>query len=345
MTSSTKLALPDAPRLLIARPDRVGDVIISTSCITPIRQFFPRGALYFFAAERMRPLLDGHPNLDGFLSDPSRIEPLHLDAVVHLHPDAACYRGARDANVPVRIGYRQRFLTRYLTHSLPDCRSEGVKHEAAYNFDLLQLVGLPQTEHFTANVHLPESARDSLRAKLPWPLESTPFAVLNPSAHSPIARWPAGYFQRVADWLEQELNLKPVFVGADAPDSLVGARAHHLHLAGHTNLAELGWLLKHARLLVSRNTGTSHLAAAVGCPVVDLFARPGGICGPARWRPLTKRVVIIAKFTPRKRWESRDHHWRRSFAAITVEEVMAAVRQILASTAGLCPSPQNQVSQ
>lgn len=345
MTCSAKLALPDAPRLLIARPDRVGDVIISTSCITPIRQFFPRGALYFYAAERMRPLLEGHPSLDGFLSDSLQIKPLQLDAVVHLHPDAECYRGASDANVPVRIGYQQRFLTRYLTHSLPDRRSEGVKHEAAYNFDLLQLIGLPQTEHLTPNIHLPESACESLRAKLPWPLESTPFAVLNPSAHSPVARWPVEYFLRLADRLEKELHLKPVFAGADATDSPIGPGEHHLNLAGQTNLGELGWLLRHARLLVSRNTGTSHLAAAVGCPIVDLFARPGAIYGPTRWRPLTSRVVIIAKFTPRKLWESRDHHWRRSFAAITVEEVMTAVRQILGSMDGPCQFPQNQVSQ
>jgi ADP-heptose:LPS heptosyltransferase len=345
MTCSAKLALPDAPRLLIVRPDRVGDVIISTSCITPIRQFFPRSALYFYAAERMRPLLDDHPGLDGFLSNPSQIGPLKLDAVIHLHPDSACYRGARDANVPVRIGYQQRFLTRYLTHSLPDHRSEGIKHEAAYNFDLLQLVGLPLPEHFTPNVQLPESARDSLRAKMPWPLESTPFAVLNSSAHSPIARWPAEYFQRVADWLDKELNLKPVFVGADATDSLIGAGAHHLNLAGQTNLAELGWLLKHARVSITRDTGPSHLAAAVGCPVVIIFGRTAPLYGPTRWRPLTENAIIVTKPIHREHWESRDRHWQRSFAAITVEEVMAAVRQILASTDGLRERPQDQVSQ
>jgi ADP-heptose:LPS heptosyltransferase len=331
MTYSAKLVLPDEPRLLIARPDRVGDVIISTSCITPIRQFFPRCALYFFAAERMRPLLEGHPHLDGFLSDPSRIESLRLDAVVHLHPDAACYREARDANVPVRIGYRQRFLTRYLTHSLPDRRSEGVKHEAAYNFDLLQLVGLPETDHFTPNVHLPESARDSLRAKLPWPLESTSFAVLNPSAHSPVARWPVEYFLRVADWLDKELNLKPVLVGADETGFQVGAGAHHLNLAGQTNLAELGWLLKHARVSITRDTGPSHLAAAVGCPVVVIFGRTTPLYGPTRWRPLTEKAIIVTRRVPRDFWESPGAYWQRSFAAIAVEEVMAAVRQILAS--------------
>jgi ADP-heptose:LPS heptosyltransferase len=330
MTCSAKLALPDAPRLLIVRPDRVGDVIVSTSCITPIRQFFPRGALYFYAAERMRPLLEGHPSLDGFLSDPSQIGSLHFDAVVHLHPDAACYRGAYDANVPVRVGYPQRSLARYLTHSLPDRRSEGVKHEAAYNFDLLQVVGVPQTDNFALNVYLPESARESLRAKLPWPLESTPFAVLNPSAHSPIARWPVEHFLRLADWLDKELNVRPVFVGAEAADSLAAQRAGYLHLAGQTNLAELGWLLKHARVSITRDTGPSHLAAAVGCPVVVIFGRTAPLYGPTRWRPLTEKAIIVTKPVPRRFWESRESYWQRSFAAITVEEVTAAVRQILA---------------
>jgi ADP-heptose:LPS heptosyltransferase len=345
MTCSAKSALPEAPRLLIARPDRVGDVIISTSCITPIRQFFPAGALYFYAAERMRPLLDGHPDLDGFLSDPSQLEPLALDGVVHLHPNAGCYRAARDANVPVRIGYQQRLLTRYLTHSLPDRRSEGLKHEAAYNFDLLQLVGVPPTDHFTPNVHLPESACVSLSAKLPWPLKSTPFAVLNPSAHSPVARWPAEYYQRLADWLDKQMNLQPVFVGTDVADALAATQAHHLNLAGQTNLAELGWLLKHARVLVTRDTGPSHLAAAVGCPVVVIFGRTTPLYGPTRWRPLTEKAIIVTKPVHRKRWESKDGYWRRSFGAITVDEVAAAVRQILASGNGAGQCPPTQVSQ
>jgi ADP-heptose:LPS heptosyltransferase len=193
-------------------------------------------------------------------------------------------------------------------------------------------VGVSPTEHLIPNVHLPESARDSLRAKLPWPLESTPFAVLNPSAHSPIARWPVEYFLRLTDWLEKELTLKPVFVGADATDFPISAEARHLNLAGQTNLAELGWLLKHARVAITRDTGPSHLAAAVDCPVVVIFGRTAPLYGPTRWRPLTEKAIIVTKPVVRKRWESQNRYWHRSFAAITVEEVMAAVGQVLVST-------------
>jgi ADP-heptose:LPS heptosyltransferase len=329
MTSTAKLALPDAPRLLIARPDRVGDVIISTSCLAPLRQAFPRGEIYFLAAERMRPLLDNHPDLTGYISDPLHIASIKPDAIVHLHPDKECYVAAHNAGIPVRIGYRHKSLSKHLTQALEDRRTEGLKHEAEYNFDLLQLLGVVQPARLESNGHLPESALGSLRAKLPCPLESTRFVVLNPSAHSPVARWPIEYYVRLADKLQSEYGLVPVFIGADSDDCVPAIPSRFLNLAGKTDLGELGWLLKHARGLVTRDTGPSHLAAAVGCPVVVIFGRTAPMYGPTRWRPLTEKAVIVAKSVPRKRWESQEKHWRRSFAAIHVDEVEAAVRQAL----------------
>jgi ADP-heptose:LPS heptosyltransferase len=324
------LTLNADTRLLIARPDRVGDVIISTSCLAPLREAFPRGEIYFLAAERMRPLLEKHPELAGFISDPTQIERLTPDVIVHLHPDKEVYLAAQRAAVPIRIGYRQKSPGRYLTHSLEDRRAEGLKHEAAYNFDLLKLIGVGVPARLEANVHLSESALGSLRAKLPWPLESTPFAVLNPSAHSPVARWPIEYFLRLADKLRSDHGLLPVFIDTEA-DNRIPSR--FLNLAGKTDLGELGWLLKHARVLVTRDTGPSHLAAAVGCPVVVIFGRTAPIYGPTRWRPLTEKTVIVTKSVPRKRWESQAKYWRRSFAAIQVDEVEAAVRQAITAWA------------
>jgi ADP-heptose:LPS heptosyltransferase len=329
MISSAKLPLPDAPRLLVVRPDRVGDVIISTSCIGPIRDAFPRGQLHFFAAEPMRPLLDGHPKLAGFVSNPAKMSELHLDAVVHLHPDEACYRAAARTCAPIRIGYAVRSLNRFLTHPLADERSAGVKHEAAYNFDLLRLLGVAQPPQLSANVHLPESNRATLQAKLPWALDSTRFAVLNPSAHSKVARWPAEYFSRLADLLRNDRGLQVVVIGADGGDSLPPLGGEYVNLAGKTDLGELGWLLKHARVLVSRDTGPSHLAAAVGCPVVVIFGRTAPLYGPTRWRPLTEKAVIVARSLARRPLERRDAYWRRCFAAISVDEVYEAVQQAL----------------
>jgi ADP-heptose:LPS heptosyltransferase len=43
-------------------------------------------------------------------------------------------------------------------------------------------------------------------------------------------------------------------------------------LVGELGLGELGALIAEADLLVSNNTGPAHIAAALGTPVVDLYA-------------------------------------------------------------------------
>ena len=53
-------------------------------------------------------------------------------------------------------------------------------------------------------------------------------------------------------------------------------------LGGRTDLAELAAVLRLADCLVVGNTGPAHLAAAVGTPVVSLFAPSSP---PTRWRP------------------------------------------------------------
>ncbi|MDB6022092.1 MAG: lipopolysaccharide heptosyltransferase [Pedosphaera sp.] len=319
--------------LILSRPDRVGDVVISTACLAPIREKFPHAKIHFVAAERMRPLLEGHPLLAGFIpltaNLTSEFQRLNASAIVHLHPDPDCYAAAARAKIPVRVGYAIPLLNRHLTHKIKDQRRAGVKHEAEYIFDLLSVLEVSPPSKLSQNVHLPEAALVSLQSKLPWPLASTPFAVVNPTAHSKIARWPVKYFLELAGRIESEFGLLPVFIGADAHDSIPSGSSPHLNLAGKTHLGELGWLLRHARVLVTVATGPSHLAAAVGCPVVAIFGRTVPPHGPARWRPLSEKAIVIASTFARKRLEDRDAYWRRCYAAIGVDEVAAAVRQSL----------------
>ena len=55
-----------------------------------------------------------------------------------------------------------------------------------------------------------------------------------------------------------------------------------LDLGGRIDLKELAAVLRDADVLVAPNTGSAHLAAAVGTPVVSLFAP---VVSAERWRP------------------------------------------------------------
>ena len=63
-----------------------------------------------------------------------------------------------------------------------------------------------------------------------------------------------------------------------------------LDLVGQTDLGLLGALAQHAALTVGNDTGTCHLAAAAGCPVVVLFSRASD---PARCAPRGRLVRVL----------------------------------------------------
>ncbi len=352
--------MEDERPLILCRPDRVGDVIIATSCLEPIRAQRPGQRLVFAAREVMRPLLEKHPLLDGFVALPNtpptqprnarrqlaeEFRRWNAAAYVGLHPDALCQSAARLAAIPRRIGYRHGFwLDRTLTDRLVDRRDRGEKHEAQFNFDLLAPLGIRETSPLRPRVHLPESWRRSLRVRLTaagWEEfdadGGSPYAVVNPAAFAHDLRWPPENFAWIVrEFLDAGLFERVVLVADHVNDPsahqirrLLGPTPGLVDLSGATNLAELGWLLRFGRVLVSRNTGTTHLAAAVGCPTVELFGRLEPRYGPARWRSLGERVEVVTCPPTVRRWnEPRRKFWQRGHAAIRREDVLAAALRL-----------------
>ncbi|MGF7214083.1 ADP-heptose:LPS heptosyltransferase [Spirosoma lacussanchae] len=108
-------------------------------------------------------------------------------------------------------------------------------------------------------------------------------------------RWPADRFARVADALA-ERGLTVVLTGTQAEllvAETVQQQMHHpsVRVVGETNLGSLAALLKGSALLVSNDTGVSHVAAACAVPSVVVFTS----ANPAEWAPLDQqrhRVVL-----------------------------------------------------
>ena len=104
-----------------------------------------------------------------------------------------------------------------------------------------------------------------------------PYAVLVPGSapHRPEKRWPAARFGALARIL-QARGLRPAVVGASADAPLAAEIAslcpETLDLTGRTSLLDLGGLLARAALAVGNDTGPMHLAAAVRCRSIVLFA-------------------------------------------------------------------------
>jgi len=352
-------------RLLVIRPDRVGDVLVSSSCLPALRESLRETKIWFAAPAAMSPLYDsmetslcvGFRPLQGDFTSlcPKAIwaqrrwlESGRYDCVLFLHPCPTLYAAAWLAGIPRRIGWTEKIWSRTLTLALPYHKQLGEKHEADYSFDLLSAIGVTPTAPLLPHVYLCPEHRTDLEAMTGGRLRS-PYAVINPTAFSPVYRWKPERFAAVAKVIAEHLaNRLPaptqpdqdrhiILVGQDADDPSVTETAAamqnlgvpFLSLAGRTHLGTMAWLLKEASLLVTRNTGLSHLAAAVNCPLVDLFHRSEPIYGPTRWSALHERKRTVLHHQSRRWWDTNPAYWKRGMDSIQVEEVTSACLQLL----------------
>ena len=106
------------------------------------------------------------------------------------------------------------------------------------------------------------------------------FAVIHPFAGSKKKCWPLEHFRQVAATIQKHI---PVKWCAGPEDNLPEA-------VRFDDLYDLSCWLGTARLYIGNDSGPTHLAAAVGTPVVALF----GESDPAVWSPRGPHVRIAA---------------------------------------------------
>lgn len=103
------------------------------------------------------------------------------------------------------------------------------------------------------------------------------YVILVPGAAWPGRRWPLACFARIAQLITDNYMFKIVLCGSpseqhlgDEMERLISnsMRRPFLNLIGQTDLAELISLLKGAKAVVTNETGTLHLAAAVGTKAI-----------------------------------------------------------------------------
>ncbi|MER7548161.1 glycosyltransferase family 9 protein [Spirillospora sp. NPDC127506] len=182
----------------------------------------------------------------------------------------------------------------------------------------------------------PSPADTRLRVREPLPdtdhLTGGPaYVVVHPGTSVPARAWPP---ERCAEAVRllRAAGHRVVVTGHGDEKELTAfvAGEDGLDLGGRTSLPELASVLAGASAVVAGNTGPAHLAAAVGTPVVSLFAPT---VPAARWAPFGVPLALLGdQQAPCKDSRARecpvDGH--PCLASVSADEVAAAV-EILAS--------------
>jgi ADP-heptose:LPS heptosyltransferase len=167
-----------------------------------------------------------------------------------------------------------------------------------------------------------------------WALAHTggAYALLNPGAAWPNKRWPPDRFAALAAELRNRRGLMSVILWGPGEEDLAKATAAAANGAAvaspKTTLADVIALARGAAVMVSGDTGPTHMASAVGTPIVGLY----GPTRPSRNGPLSPDDGIVTRDAI-----CQCHHLRRCRMSrmclldIEVAEVVDAVERRLSA--------------
>jgi ADP-heptose:LPS heptosyltransferase len=203
-----------------------------------------------------------------------------------------------------------------LDHRLPD---PGDVHETQRALGVVAALGMTLPAGDDGRLQVRRSAPD---------LPAGPYVVVHPGASVPARAWSPGRNAALVKALAAE-GRRVLVTGAPGETDLTRrvSGEHGTDLGGATSLAQLAGLLAGADCVVVGNTGPAHLAAAVGTPVVSLFAPT---VPAARWRPWRVAHELLGVDVPCAGCRARDCPvpGHPCLEGVAVDEVVAAVGRL-----------------
>lgn len=348
-----------ANRILLIRPDHLGDVLLTTPAIHALRHVLPNAEIHALLGPWSADVIANYPQLDAVLTFPfpgfnrsSANENLRspYDQVVRaarylrrigygsaviLRPDH--WWGAllaHLAGIPNRIGYNLPDVAPFLTHSIEH------KHEHAVlqNMRLVERwTGKINPEAVTFQHQIAPIDRAYVNGYLTeWGIaEKQALICIHPGSGTWVKRWQEEKWAAVADTLSEQIGVQVVLTGGDHELPLIQTIASAMKhrpciMAGDTQVGQLAALFQRALVVLGPDSGPLHLAAAVGTPTVTLF----GPADPTEFRPWgarEKHFVITSSIDCRPcrvlDWGGDDPAYHPCVRDISIGAVLEAARR------------------
>lgn len=354
---------PAPDKVLIRAPNWVGDAVMALPTVGELRRIFSRSRVTIAARPWVRGLFDGQRLADNFVTlDPargpfgsaanfmreaSRFRRERFDFAVLLTNSLGTALAARAGGAKKVAGYATDGRRLLLDHVIPFEPGHKSLHQVRYYLNIAAQIETSiygksdvDIDGCEPRLEVSEEHRQHARSLLERfniGAGQSAILVINPGAtNSGAKRWPAERFARTADRLNEVQGFQTVIVGTAGDRPVAQEVARQMRspaavIAGQTSITELKGVLAWATLVISNDTGTSHVSAALGIPTVVVF----GPTEHVSTRPLSRRAVVVrhdVECSPCMLRECPIDH--RCMTRVEVDDVYAAAQTLLVSVAG-----------
>jgi ADP-heptose:LPS heptosyltransferase len=323
------MAEADRTRVLVIRPDRLGDVILSTPVLSVIKANYPDCHLAVMVKSGVETLLSGlasvdevmiydpegrHAGLRGFFQLYRDIREKKFRIAVVLQTNFKLAAAVFFAGVRYRVGPLSKlhsFL--YFNRGLRQHRSLVEMHETDYNLQLLRRIGIRVgSRAIPTSVRVPDEVRARAREWLvkagcdPGPRGKDTLIAVHPGMGGSALNWPEPHYIELIRLLVAEGRKVLVTAGPTEGKLLeriregLGPLHEKVMFYGGAEIGPidfLGGLYSWASLVVAPSTGPLHLAVALGRPVLTFYP-PIRVQSAIRWGPYVQDDTRAAILVP-----------------------------------------------
>lgn len=347
-------------RVLCIRLDNIGDVLMSQPAMRALKESLPGRELTLLTSSAGALIAPFIQEIDDIIpfdvpwvksSEPNgeqqlpalanKLRSRQFDAAViftvysqnPLPAAMLCYQ----AGIKTVLGYCRENPYQLISQWIPDREPlDYIVHEVERQLRLVEPTGAV-TANTRLSLAVPEASRQRIAARLAGVgiQPNEPWLSLHAGVSEEKRRYPANSYICACRSLIRQ-GYKIILTGSGSEQAYVEAIARELgaaaiSVAGELSVAELIALIAAAPVLISNNTGPVHIAAAVGTPVVVLYAMTNPQHTP--WRVPNR--VLYFEVPPALRTQNR---WLQSFAGIA--EPKASPQAIVAAVNELEKTPE-----
>lgn len=315
MDAANRSMLSSVKRVIVFRALQLGDLLCSVPAFRALRHAIPQAQIALLSlpwardfVARYSAYIDEFIEFPGFPGLPerepdiaqfprfiSRMQERRFDLTIQMHGSGGIVNAMLElVGAKMNAGYcepddlsanRQRFLP------YPDD-----VHEVRRHLRLMEFLGAPSIHEYLEFPLHDQDYAELTRISEAARLHGGNYVCLHAGARYLTRRYPALRLAQVGDHFASQ-GLDVVLTGSAAERQLTEGvaatmRAECINLAGKTSLGAAAALVASARIVITNDTGMSHLAAAVGVPSVVIVLSSDA----ARWAPLdsTGHPTILA---------------------------------------------------
>lgn len=290
-------------RFLIIRPDRIGDVVLSTPIPRELKNTYPDCFIGVLLREYTKNIYVNNPHVDDVIVDTGdkefrykiqlikEIRSYNFTHAFMLLPTEKMNWILFFSGIKNRIGVGHKFY-QFITNTKSVYRRKynPLRHEADYCMDTARKIGV-ETDNLDTEIHLSIEEKnfvDSL--KKIFKVEKKFLIGVHTTSGNSSPNWKPFMYCELINKLKLLPNVQMLVTDLEVPDEIINI--DQVLYPPKKSLRDLIQIISTLDLLISSSTGPMHIAAALKIPTLALFC-PLTACSPKLWGPSGNNATNI----------------------------------------------------